>query len=532
MIAHCKNRLWISALALAFVLAACGTDEDEQTQENDNENTPTVVDNMPPLEDLDTLTEGAVDNEELPEEAKADEIFPEQFDLVDLQSPVRSQGSRGVCSIFSTIGLMEHLYIKSGFIDEPNFSEQYTQWSAKFEAGGFPNSSGSNANFNLQAISNYGVVEEEMWPYESNPWGAQDDPDCTGDNQPTHCYTNGEPPQEALDAPKYQRPSGRWISTRHRDIKAHIYNQGKGVVVGGDFYYQAWNHGASDLPTNNEYYRNGYVLYPNQDDIQSSRENRAGHSILLVGWDDELEVERLDGNGEVMLDDDGEPMTEKGFFIFKNSWGTGAFGVDNEYGDGYGYISYEYVERYKSGRVAGAPQEQHVPDDTDEPDELECEDDELECNDECVLIDESNCGSCGNECAFDEVCSENACVELEGELETFAYDGDELTIPDDDPAGLTTEIEVEGSAPIQELSVEVWIEHSYNGDIELELTHPDGDTITLREADGTPGWDVIEDYDVDDFIGLESEGTWQLKATDTAYLDEGSLVNWYLHIVR
>ncbi len=37
------------------------------------------------------------------------------------------------------------------------------------------------------------------------------------------------------------------------------------------------------------------------------------------------------------------PVMEKGFFLFKNSWGTSGFGILNRFGPGYGWISYAYV---------------------------------------------------------------------------------------------------------------------------------------------------------------------------------------------
>ena len=527
------NKWWAIALALGLVLSACGDGESEQTVDNsDDENQPTNEDYLPPLEDLDTLTDGAPDNEELPELAKSDEVFPAQFDLVEYQSPVRSQGSRGVCSIFSAVALAESLYIKEGTITDPNFSEQYLQWLVKTDdhsIRSFQNSSGSSATYNLQGFSRYGVVEEGVWPYESRPWTSADDEACQGDNQPYRCHTNGAPSEEVRNAPHFKLPSSRWVSTRERDIKAHMYHNRTGVVVGGDFYYQAWNHGASTLPTNQEYYRQGYVLFPNEDDIQASQENRAGHSILLVGWDDDLEVERLDGEGNVKLDDDGEPITEKGFFIFKNSWGTGRFGVNNPYGDGYGYISYEYVRRYKSGRASAPPEPHHFP----EEEVLECADDELECDGECVVEDELNCGGCGIECGEGQMCSQSQCVELgEPEWESFTYEGGTQTIPDNDPEGLTTEIVVDGTGIVQGLDVDVFIEHTWNGDLQIDLIHPSGQSTMLREADGSSGNDVIETFSTDAFNGLDSEGTWQLKVSDHAAADEGDLIDWDLWILR
>ena len=102
--------------------------------------------------------------------------------------------------------LMEHLYISEGTIASPDFSEQFLQWSAKSELGSFPNTGGSSARSNIQALNQYGTVLESDWAYESSPWGTSDDAACTGDSQPTHCYTNGEPPAEALAVRLRVRP--------------------------------------------------------------------------------------------------------------------------------------------------------------------------------------------------------------------------------------------------------------------------------------------------------------------------------------
>ncbi len=590
-------RLLAWALVVGLTLSACA---DEQSADNDEEDDlPTNQDVTAPLEDLDTLTEGAPDNDELRQEARADETFPASHDLLETQSPVSDQGGRGICSVFATVGLMEHLYIKAEDKPNPEFSEQYLQWSAKKEVGSFPNSSGSNARSNIDAISQYGVVEEELWEYEDSPWGAQDDEECQGSDRPTYCYTNGNPPEEAVDAPKYKLPSGRWISTRTRDIKAHMYNKGEGVQVGGDFYYQAWNHGGSSLPTNQDYWREGYVLYPNDDDIEASLEDRVGHSILLVGWDDNLEVERVDGDGEVIVDEDGEPETEQGFFIFKNSWGTGSFGVNNPHGDGYGFISYDYVEEFKTGRVAGTPEPEHVPDEVlgDDPecttsddcdggkicnDEVcvaECEDDQdcrtgetceanecvidgcdadSDCEDgeicddsvcvaECtedwqcelgdICIDEECVPGCYSDfdCPADDICIDDDCVaedDAEATDHTYEYTGGEQTIPDGDEDGVTTEIEVDNPGEIQDLDVDVLVEHSRNGYIQIDLTHPSGQEVELHNADGTFGEDVIENFEVDEFDGLEAEGTWELTVAAIHEHEEGTLVDWTLYILH
>jgi hypothetical protein len=424
---------------------------------------------------------GAPDNETLPDENKADAQYPPRFtDLVASQSPVKSQGSRGVCSIFSSVAHMEHLYILAGDPD-PDFSEQYLQWSAKFQVGSFRNSSGSNANFNLQAISQYGIPVEEAWPYESFPWGPAQDPECDGEekDRPTRCHTNGTPPESALDADKFKLPRGRWLNTN--SIKAHMTSRGTAVEVGLDFFYQSWNHRLSTLPTNNAYWRKGYVLYPNARDVEESHKQRAGHSILLVGWDEDLEVPIVDEHGAQVLDADGNPVTEKGFYIFKNSWGNHSFGVDNPHGAGYGFISRRYVERHGTAYVvSGLPEVEPPP--TPPPAEAE---------------------------------------------EYTKEDGQ--AIPDRTPAGITSEILVPTSGAVGTVAVTVDITHTYIGDLTVRLRK--GDRVaTLHNRSGGSDDDIQKTYVVTDFDGVERNGAWVLEVADHAAWDVGTLNTWSLKI--
>src|SRR5690606_32933196 len=103
---------------------------------------------------------------------------------------------------------------------------------------------GSSAQRNLEAINRFGVVEESLWPYESRPWGASDDPACTGEEsaRPVRCFTNGEPPATAREGMRWRLPAGRWIRSTPHSIQGHMITKRTPVVVGGDFYYQAWSH--------------------------------------------------------------------------------------------------------------------------------------------------------------------------------------------------------------------------------------------------------------------------------------------------
>jgi len=446
----------------------------------------------PPLEDHDSLFDGVPSNDVLRSEARRDDTYPPRFDLVALQSPIRSQQRRGVCSIFSTVGLMEHLYISEGTITEPDFSEQFLQWSAKVEVGSFPNTGGSNARSNLRAIRDHGIVWESDWPYEGNGWGTAEDEACTGDDQPTQCYTNGDPPQDALEARRFHLPAGRWINSTDRSIKAHMVRNETAVVVGLTFFYQSWNHGRSQLPTSSEYSRAGYVLSPNAEDERISLEKRAGHSIVLVGWDDDLEVQRRDEAGELMVDEEGNPVMEKGFFLFKNSWGTGRFGTENPFGDGYGWISYAYVVEHGSAYVSGTPVdvEPIQPVDPEEPEEP---------------------------------------VDPGGDAAMGTYENDSATeIPDNDATGIASEIEVTEGGVIGDLTVSVHITHTYRGDLAITLVAPNGAEKTLLDREGGSADDVNVDLSIDDFDGADAAGTWQLRVSDRAGADTGTLNGWSL----
>lgn len=441
-----------------------------------------------------------------PSEAKFDEVLPAQFDLVMTQSPIKSQGRRGVCSIFGTTAYQEHLYIVEGTLAMPDFSEQFLQWSTKFEVGAFQNTGGSNASTNLRALNRYGSVFESDWPYEPSGWTESNDPECGGEEamRPTRCFTNGEPPESALMAQRwFLGSSGRWINTRPESIKSHMFNTGTGVQAGGDFYYQAWGHGGSKIPTYGDYRQHGYVVAPNAEDITSSNTHRAGHSFLLVGWDDELEVQAIDGEGNLAVDENGDPIMQTGFFLFKNSWGDG-WATANPHGAGYGWIAYEYVQRYLSAYIADGP-ELMLPE--------VCGDGED--NDFDGAID----------CADMECAMDRACVDPAGTYtNTMAF-----PIPDNDAAGVSSVISVPDSGTLSGVSVDVDITHTYRGDLTVTLSKA-GRTVTLFEREGAGADDLVATFDVSDFDGEDSAGDWTLTVIDNANADEGTLNSWTLNL--
>ncbi|MCS6857736.1 MAG: hypothetical protein NZM37_08500, partial [Sandaracinaceae bacterium] len=407
-----------------------------------------------PVSALEPLIEGAPSNDMLPDEGKADERLPKRFDLLSIQSPVRNQGRRGTCTIFSTTALMESLYIREGTIPNPDFSEQFLQWSTKVELGRFRNSEGSNNEANLQAISRFGIVEEMYWPYEPIPWGPDRDPACgmPEEMRPVRCFTNGDPPPEALRAPRFTLPAGRWINSRPSSIRSYLVNNRLPVVVSGSFFYQAWSHGGSMLPINPEHRRRGIVQYPNEADIMDSRKRPAGHGILIVGYDDDMRVQRIGADGKPEVDANGNPVYEQGFYLFKNSWGpnwsTEQVPGTTEHPPGYGWISQRYVAEFMQAYVSGLPRVvlREVCDDR---------------------VDNDRDGQA--DCADADCRSAAACMMSATTITAMATP--RMPIPDNDPNGLTSEIVINESGPIASLALDLDIRHPYRGDLRVVLEH-------------------------------------------------------------
>jgi len=499
MAAAMRSRLLAVTVMSLPLFAACAGGEDDL---------PTPYDGDFPVSE-DNVNEGAPDNDTLPDDNKADAVYPATFELGQ-QSPVKSQGSRGVCSIFASVALVENLYIKAGMpVAEADFSEQYLQWAAKSLNGSFTYTEGSSSDANLETMVRYGTVKEAAWPYESFPWSAANDPACgSGDNKPTRCYTNGEPPQSAVDAQKYKLPQKRWINTN--SIKAHLTSKGSGVNVGMTFFYQAWNHRGSTLPIDANLWRKGIVTYPNAKDKQVSLENRAGHAITIIGWDDNLEVPMRDGDGKPVLDAQGNPRTEKGFWLFKNSWGTDSFGVQHPYGAGYGWLSYQYVKEYGSAVVAEMPK-------LEVPREV--------CDDEAELDEDSD----GQANCDDADCTAHPACEAGGGT-AFNYSASPATaIPDNTPSGLSSTIEVSDDGEITDAKITVDITHSWRGDLVVKLVKGT-ETIVLHDRAGGSADDLQETYSLPALVGTSLEGSWTLVVSDNARLDTGTLNSWSLEV--
>ena len=491
--------LTTTLLTLPLLAAACSSPGDDGG--------PTPFDDDYPVSD-DNVNDGAPPNDSLPDDTKADAIFPARFEVAD-QSPVKSQGSRGVCSIFAATAQVENLYIKAGMpVADADFSEQYLQWASKSLSGGFPNTSGSTSDINLRTVVNFGTVKESEWRYESAQWSTFNDPACTeGENLPTKCYTNGEPPASVDQAVKFKLPSTRFLNTA--SIKQHIFTKKTGVNVGFTFFYQSWNHRKSVLPVSTPLWQQGVVTYPNAKDKEESLKKRAGHAIHIVGWDDNLEVCSRDEAGNDIPGTDGSCKKEKGFWIFKNSWGTTGFGIDHPTGSGYGFLSYRYIAEFGSAVSAEIPSLTPA----------------AELCDDLTMKDED--GDNKKNCADSDCAAHPACS---GGNTAHTYSSTpNASIPDNSAAGASSTIDVPDAGTVTDVKLTVDITHSFRGDLKVTLSKG-AKSLVVFDGEGGSADDLKQTFSVAGLSGQALAGGWTLKVEDTAAQDLGTLKSWSLEV--
>lgn len=267
--------------------------------------------------------------------------------LISYQSSVKHQIKRGVCSIFSAIGILESLIKRKNQV-ELDLSENYLSYIVVSRIQRYP-SRGSNAFENFLGVKYPGVIDESVWPYEGDNWledslteeeTKRRDQVCSFDGMRQEmCLTVHQDPVQD----PFQEPAREWSKVfKTQNVRAEriadlyrvyqLLTANEPLLLELDFFYGAWNHPKmADLgigERNLEQWTKGIVGIPLPDDIYLSRRKPAGHSIVLVGFDNDSKV-----------------------YFFKNSWGTNGFGKESDLlgqdtTPGYGSIPYEYAHRW------------------------------------------------------------------------------------------------------------------------------------------------------------------------------------------
>lgn len=300
--------------------------------------------------------------------------------VINQQSEVKSQEARGTCSIFSATAYLEGRLIANKLAaNDVDLSEEWLEYIAL--RGN--TSDGSSAPTNFSAFLKNGMVKESTMEYIGEDWTKVYNPlkdsrcgHLKGTEQ-TACFIVHRDPklltmtddqilstlkdQEFVTARKeakefktkfFKAPSSNFYMYDINEVKTTLA-QGKPVILEVDFYYGAWNHSKANeygIGRDMNLWSQGIVTYPEAGsmDLQESQKHPAGHSILVVGYDDNKIVTKT----IKMADGTMKKFTYKGVYYFKNSWGTDSFGsnfnVDGQNFPGYGMMVYKYAEEQGS----------------------------------------------------------------------------------------------------------------------------------------------------------------------------------------
>ena len=124
---------------------------------------------------------------------------------------------------------------------------------------------------------------------------------------------------------------------------------------------------------------------------------------------------------------------------------------------------------------------------------------------------------------------------------TFNYcDQPALSVPDNVPAGVSTQLLVTDGDVLVDVNVDIDMTHTWKGDLIVELTSPAGTTVRLHNRTGSSTDNIITNYDLvtatdgpgsmTDFDGENPVGLWTLFISDNAGGDTGTLNEWCLNV--
>ncbi|MCC7441585.1 MAG: hypothetical protein IT285_08130 [Bdellovibrionales bacterium] len=312
------------------------------------------------------------------------ELRSDLLTMMKVQTPVKSQARRGTCSVFSATALLETTLLRTGAVEgEVDFSEEWLQYLVTRYAS----EDGSFAFKNLQTFVDSGFVDEVDAPYVSDPWAepltglAEERCGHLSSTRLASCLIGHWDPKlltspwqslvdsasdtynpEFLELRKISAKNraefmdgnveGRYAIDNIQNVRA-LLRAGTAVILELPVYYGAWNHRvATELGIGRDManWHAGLVGYPEAAsvDYAKSDEQAAGHSVLVVGYDDERIVET-----RVKMQDGTErAFRYRGAYVIKNSWGTSGFGKDFQAEGrtfpGYGVLTYRYAHQFGS----------------------------------------------------------------------------------------------------------------------------------------------------------------------------------------
>jgi hypothetical protein len=294
--------------------------------------------------------------------------------ITTIVTPVKDQGDREDCSIFSATALLEAMIVRSGHASRRlDLSEEWLQYVATRGQ----KEDGSSSLQNFQALFDYGMLSEKTLPYVSESWTdawgkpgvpalATERCDLLRGVSLQSCLIGHFKPSllERPDAEfeplvreaaefrdRYFRSDSRGTAVETTTEAKRLLSLGIPLTLDLDFFIGAWNHGSvkkHGMPRDEEAYAHGRVGYPalGSKDRAVSKKLAEGHSILVVGYDDAETITQ-----DTLMDDGTHrSITYKGVYYFKNSWGTEDLGrefeVDGKRFPGFAAITQKYAHEF------------------------------------------------------------------------------------------------------------------------------------------------------------------------------------------
>lgn len=112
-----------------------------------------------------------------------------------------------------------------------------------------------------------------------------------------------------------------------------------------------------------------------------------------------------------------------------------------------------------------------------------------------------------------------------------------LHIPDDDPQGVTSILNVTAQGKAKSIKVKVDISHTYIGDLVVGLTSPSNTQAALHSFGGGSSDNIVTEYTISShpqlgqFLNEDISGDWKLHVADHAGFDTGKLNQWGIEII-
>lgn len=111
-------------------------------------------------------------------------------------------------------------------------------------------------------------------------------------------------------------------------------------------------------------------------------------------------------------------------------------------------------------------------------------------------------------------------------------------IPDNDPDGISSAINIAQSGTAQRVQVSIDITHTFIGDLRVELVAPSGAQALLHDQFGGSADNLIVTFDSNthpalaDLVGQPTQGDWVLHVADLIGQDTGKLNMWRLELTH